>query len=412
VTSVIQLATPHTRALAAEESVAAIAAILIVGMGDQRVSVLTVLWLAAVATGVLARGGRVHWIGRTVLLVALVLPVVRDGDLGFQYAALCVATIGLLLTSGRLTRELNRLLRQARVDAQGAQTLLMAGDIAARVAGAVTPGPVATMPTQPLAPEEAERARVALARLIEGNGVTMFAQPIVDIQTGEVHAYEALARFEGRRTDSSPLHWFALAAELGERPALERACLRAALALFDGRPAGTRLSVNLSVAVLLEPATVGILEQFSAGRDGQLENLIIEITEETLVSSDLEVGQALDDLRHRGALLAIDDVGAGYSGLSQITAVLPDYIKLDRSMVSGIDRQPDRAALVSALAGYCNQVGGLLVAEGIEHEPELRKLAELGVPLAQGFYLARPGPPWPRVDFAPPATRRRAVTTA
>ena len=81
-------------------------------------------------------------------------------------------------------------------------------------------------------------------------------------------------------------------------------------------------------------------------------------------------------------------------------------------MVSGIDRQPDRAALVSALAGYCNQVGGLLVAEGIEHEPELRKLAELGVPLAQGFYLARPGPPWPRVDFAPPATRRRAVTTA
>ena len=95
-----------------EESLAGASAILIIGLGDQRVTALSILWLAAVATGVMARGGRVHWIGRTVVLFALVLPVIRYGYLSAGHAALCVAAVGLLLTTGRLTRELNELLRR------------------------------------------------------------------------------------------------------------------------------------------------------------------------------------------------------------------------------------------------------------------------------------------------------------
>ena len=100
-----------------EESLAGAAAILIVGLGDQRVTVLSVLWLAAVASGVMARGGRVHWIGRTVVLGALALPALRAGHLRADHAALAAAAVGLLLTSGRLTRELNYLLGRARWDA-------------------------------------------------------------------------------------------------------------------------------------------------------------------------------------------------------------------------------------------------------------------------------------------------------
>jgi EAL domain-containing protein (putative c-di-GMP-specific phosphodiesterase class I) len=396
--SIVQLASSRVALLRAEESLAAIAAILIIGLGDQTVTVLSVLWLVAVATGVMARGGRVHWIGRGVVLVALALPVFHEGRLNGEYAALCFAVIGLQLTSGRLTRELNRLLRQARLEAESAETLLLAGDIAARMAGSAAPAPETSPaspgPAEPLSAEEAANARLALASLIEG-GLTMVAQPIVDIERGTVHAYEALARFERRRSDRSPLHWFALADELGERAALERACLEAALELFAGRPAGTLLTVNLSVPTLLEEETFAMLDEAGGRQTDDLEGLVIEITEETLVSNDREFGAALGALRDRGARLAVDDIGAGYSGLRQITTVVPDYLKLDRSLIYGIDRDRDRAALVSALAGYARQVGSLLVAEGIEHLPELECLRELEVPLVQGFYLAAPGKPWP-----------------
>jgi EAL domain-containing protein (putative c-di-GMP-specific phosphodiesterase class I) len=96
----------------------------------------------------------------------------------------------------------------------------------------------------------------------------------------------------------------------------------------------------------------------------------------------------------------VDDMGAGYSGLRQITTVHPSYLKLDRSLISGIDHDPDRAALVGALVGYSNQVGSLLVGEGIEHSAELRVLDELGVPLVQGFYTGRPAQPWPQGGIA------------
>ncbi|MFZ2050050.1 MAG: EAL domain-containing protein, partial [Solirubrobacteraceae bacterium] len=222
---------------------------------------------------------------------------------------------------------------------------------------------------------------------------SMVVQPIVEVRTGSVHAYEALARFAG--STDSPLHWFAMAATLGQRPALERACLRAALDLFGRRPAGVSLSVNLSGPVLLEPLTLEILDE---RRD--LRGLIVEITEETLIQSDTQIQSVIAPLRERGARLAVDDMGAGYSGLRQITSVRPGYLKLDRSLISGIDRDRDRAALVGALVGYSNQVGSLLVAEGIEHSAELRVLSGLGVPLAQGYYTGRPGRPWPDVRVA------------
>jgi EAL domain-containing protein (putative c-di-GMP-specific phosphodiesterase class I) len=175
---------------------------------------------------------------------------------------------------------------------------------------------------------------------------------------------------------------------------LERACLKAALDLYRRRPLGVRLTVNLSFPVLLDPLTLTLFDDLD-----DLSDLVIEITEDTLVSSDESLHSATASLRERGALLAIDDMGAGYSGLRQITSVHPRYLKLDRSLVSGIDTDADRAALVSALVGYASHVGCLLVAEGVENGNELRALAQLGVRLIQGFYLGRPAEPWPEVTM-------------
>jgi EAL domain-containing protein (putative c-di-GMP-specific phosphodiesterase class I) len=417
-TAVVQMWALRPSWLKVEESAAGSAALLIIGMGNEHVTALSILWLAAIASGVMARGGRVHWLGSAIVVLAVTMPVLRSQQLDGQYVALCAAALGLLLTCGRLTRELNHLLMQARHQAENAETLLLAGDIAARMSDRserATSLPAAPVPAgeKPLSEAELASARAALARLIEGQGLTMVVQPITDIRTGLVHAYEALARFGQPREGMSPLHWFSLAQELGQRPALERACLRGALELLARRPPGTSLSVNLSAPVLLEPATMAMLEEAGDTLADDLQGLIVEITEETLVHSDTQLADVIEPLRARGARLAVDDMGAGYSGLRQITTVHPSYLKLDRSLVSGIDADDERAALVRALAGYSTQVGSLLVAEGVETAGELRTIRRLGVPLVQGFYLSRPGRPWPQVNRSDASgTPARTMTAA
>lgn len=106
---------------------------------------------------------------------------------------------------------------------------------------------------------------------------------------------------------------------------------------------------------------------------------------------------ALAPLLARGVRFAVDDMGAGYSGLRQITALHPTYLKLDRSLVRAIDSDPDRAALVRAFAGYAQHAGALLVAEGVETAEELATVRAAGVTLIQGYYFGRPAPPWPGV---------------
>jgi EAL domain-containing protein (putative c-di-GMP-specific phosphodiesterase class I) len=423
-TSLVQLSAPSERWLALEESVSALAGVLIVGFAGEHVSAIELLWLVAIASGVLARGGRAHWLGRVILLSALALPIVRSGSLSGEYAAVCIAIVGLLLTIGRLTRELNQLLRQARMQADSAETLLLAGDIAARMAerggsgaglhssagaGAREDGGAVLAGVGPAGESRAREqdmpagTREAFARLIAGEGLSMAVQPIVDVRSGRIHAYEALARFAQPGMEGSPLRWFSLAERFGERPALERACLRAGLELLALRPAGTSVSINLSAPVLLEGETFAMLERAGERLADGLRGLIVEITEETLVHGDMQLLDAIGPLRALGAQLAVDDMGAGYSGLRQITTVRPAYLKLDRSLVSGIDGDGDgeRAALVAALAGYSERVGCLLIAEGIETRAELALLEDLGVPLIQGYYLARPGAPWPEVSAAP-----------
>ncbi len=109
-------------------------------------------------------------------------------------------------------------------------------------------------------------------------------------------------------------------------------------------------------------------------------------------------------------------MGAGYSGLRQITAISPRYLKLDRSLVAGIDRDQERAALVRALAGYARQVGSLLIAEGVETADDLRTVRELGAPLVQGYIYARPAHAWPqisdpsRVPGSTPDVARECIT--
>ncbi|UTI64358.1 EAL domain-containing protein [Paraconexibacter antarcticus] len=216
-------------------------------------------------------------------------------------------------------------------------------------------------------------------------GLTIAYQPMVDLQTGRPWAYEALLRPES----ASPSAWLAKARREGAGPVAE--ALAITLALRGGRPpGGALLAVNVSASALASDAVQRMLPR-------DLSGLILEITENELVLHGSSIQTHLDDLRGRGALIAVDDAGAGYASLRQVMLLRPDIIKLDRELVSGVHLDPAKVALIEALSRFAVRTGAMLCAEGIEHEDELATLADLDVPIGQGFYLARPHARWPTV---------------
>jgi GAF domain-containing protein len=132
--------------------------------------------------------------------------------------------------------------------------------------------------------------------------------------------------------------------------------------------------------------------------EGDLTGLIVEITEHEFVPDDDSLASAIVDLRERGAMIAIDDAGAGHAGLKQLMRVRPDIVKLDRALTHDIHRDVARMALVESFVRFARDVGSTVCAEGIESLDELAVLADLDVQWGQGFVLARPEAPWVEVS--------------
>ncbi|MHB1999296.1 MAG: EAL domain-containing protein [Solirubrobacteraceae bacterium] len=123
---------------------------------------------------------------------------------------------------------------------------------------------------------------------------------------------------------------------------------------------------------------------------GDLAGIVIEITEQAPIADYAAFSRLLAPLRAAGAALAVDDAGAGHSSLMHITALRPEFVKVDRGLVAGLDRDPAKAASVEMLGALAGRLDAWLIAEGVERDAELLRLAQLGVPLAQGYRLARP----------------------
>jgi EAL domain-containing protein (putative c-di-GMP-specific phosphodiesterase class I) len=228
----------------------------------------------------------------------------------------------------------------------------------------------------------------ALEQACLGKGITTVYQPIVDIQRGVVAGYEALTRFAGPPA-ATPDKWFEAARERGCAAALEAACIRAALAGRSHLPAACFLSINVGPESIGDPAvTAALLEQ------PNLQGIVLELTEHTPVGSYPELMAVLAGMRDRGALVALDDAGAGYAGLQHILELRPDFLKLDRALVDGLDRDEAKRSLVDMIGTFASRIDAWVIAEGIEHSSEMAALVRLGIPLAQGYYLSRPAAPW------------------
>ncbi len=209
-------------------------------------------------------------------------------------------------------------------------------------------------------------------------------QPMVDLSTGEVVGYEALSRFL-HLPDRSVDAVFAQAQADGHGFELEVLAVQRALQLGAGRPAGTVLSVNLSPSSLCHPELADRLP-------ADLRGVQVEITEHERLVQLPRLPASLDELRRRGASIAVDDVGEGYAGLQSVMRIRPDRLKVDRSLVTDVHRRPDQAALLEAIVHFAARTGTTICAEGIEVEEELVVLADLDVGFGQGYFIGRPQP--------------------
>ncbi|WP_034508738.1 EAL domain-containing protein [Blastococcus sp. URHD0036] len=226
--------------------------------------------------------------------------------------------------------------------------------------------------------------------LADPDDLTLVFQPIVDLAGARVAGYEALSRFPGTAT---PDVWFAAAADAGVGPELEALAVHKALAARDALPPNTFLTVNVSPHLL---GTAPIQDALHSV--GDLARIVVELTEHTAVDDVDALRRHVDGLRVRGALVALDDAGAGYSGLQQMTTVRPQLVKLDRALVQDVDTDPTKLALAELVGEFAGRIDAWLLAEGIETPGELAAFARLGTPLAQGWLLGRPAPEFRQLD--------------
>lgn len=226
-------------------------------------------------------------------------------------------------------------------------------------------------------------------RQIDGD-VSIVHQPIVDLARGTVVGFECLARFADT-CGASVEEWFALAARTGGiGPRLEATLVDVALRSRPDLPPNCFLTVNVSPSALLSAPMSRVFSEA-----GPLGGVVVELTEHAPVQDLPMTIDALDRLRAAGAQIAVDDAGAGYAGLKHLLDIQPDMVKLDRAIISGIDRDEAKRALVEMLGVFADRVDAWILAEGIETESELDAVLSLGVPLGQGWALGRPDLGWP-----------------
>jgi EAL domain-containing protein (putative c-di-GMP-specific phosphodiesterase class I) len=228
-----------------------------------------------------------------------------------------------------------------------------------------------------------EGFRIHVQAMLKAGGVSLALQPIVAVATGEVVGVEALARFAS--DIHKPEQWFDLAHKAGCGLELELDVISEVLAVLPRIPSPLQLGFNASPDLLASPHLADLVR--ASAEPGRL---TVEITEHR--QGDDEVAAGIDRLRRLGVLLAIDDAGAGYASGSRILRLAPDVIKLDRYLISGIDTDNARQAMIEALVSFSAKTGTALLAEGVETAAELQTLRRLGVGYAQGYYIGPPAP--------------------
>lgn len=230
-------------------------------------------------------------------------------------------------------------------------------------------------------PRRNRQDRVQLA--FDQGGPTMVYQAIVDLGSGKTVGYEALARFD-LEPSRTPNLWFAEAWQVGLGVELEVLAMQSAIARLSELAPGQYLSVNAS------PATLQSKLFFNAIAQADPHRLVVEVTEHAATDEYVPLLEATERLKALGFRLAIDDVGAGYSGLSHIVQVQPSILKLDIGLTRGVHADRGKQALAASVVAFAARMGMAVVAEGIETAEDAMALQVIGMHFGQGYHYGRP----------------------
>jgi EAL domain-containing protein (putative c-di-GMP-specific phosphodiesterase class I) len=212
----------------------------------------------------------------------------------------------------------------------------------------------------------------------------MAFQPIIQARDGQLFAYEALLRTE-EVSFPGPGAFLEAAERLGRTAELGRS-VRATVARtrFTGAP--STVFVNLHPRDLNDDELYDPASPLSA----EAKRVVLEVTERESLDGTTNVRDCVASLRRLGYRIAVDDLGAGYAGLSTFALLEPEIAKIDMSLVRGVDQEPTKRRLVTSLVTLCKEMGVLVVAEGVETVGERTALTDIGCDLLQGFLLGRP----------------------
>ena len=226
-------------------------------------------------------------------------------------------------------------------------------------------------------------------------------QPIVGLEGEALVGYEALARPFGYPQMVSVEGMFSAAQRMGKLLDLDYFCFRAAIQDATSLPAGLNLFVNITLTTLLDPTRDPQSLALVLRNSGRaVEDIVLEINEREAVTDMDRFRLIIGEYRKLGFRFAIDDVGEGHSTFEVLAAIEPEFIKVARSMVQGVDQAGARGA-IRGLVEFAKTTGARVIAEGIEDAPLAARMADLGVELGQGYHLGRAATLPEKDDAAP-----------
>lgn len=230
-----------------------------------------------------------------------------------------------------------------------------------------------------------------LDNILAHGDITSLFQPIVSLSERLILGYEALTRGPSNTALHSPINLLAAARHAGRLNELEMTCRENACRRYSQQKLQGKLFLNVSPETLLETThipgrTLALLQKYGIPAD----KVVIELTEQTPTDDFELLDAALHHYRDMGFSIALDDLGAGYSGLRMWSELRPDYVKIDRYFIDGIHRDAIKREFVESIMKIARASRAQVIAEGIELSEELRVLSDMGIDLVQGYLLGRP----------------------
>lgn len=236
-----------------------------------------------------------------------------------------------------------------------------------------------------------------LARILEHEKLNAIYQPIVDYKQHTILGYESLIRGPSDSALHNPVMLFDVARRTESLTELDLLCKRTGIHGFKAKRLPGKLFLNTTPQGLLEPGhRTGLTLEYLHELGLKPENVVIELTEQYQMTDSHVLSNALEHYRRMGFEIAIDDLGAGYSGLTRWAELRPEYVKIDRHFIQNIHTDTVKQSFVRSIIDIAKELNCKVIAEGIESREESQMLKDMGITYGQGYYFGRPhaNPPY------------------